>query len=116
MEKSLLDTDILSEILKQKDPIVLANAKAYTLEFHCFTFTAISVHEIIYGLESKRAEKQLNEARNVLAANDIIVPTLQDYEVAGTIRGKARGQGYQLALDDCLIATIASRLSCPLVT
>jgi predicted nucleic acid-binding protein len=116
MQRVLLDTDILSEILKRKDPAVMAQAAKYAAIHLRFTFTAVSVHEIIYGLESKAASQQLVEARRAFAANEIVVPTLEDYDTAGHIRGAARRQGQQLALDDCLICAVATRLGLPVVT
>jgi tRNA(fMet)-specific endonuclease VapC len=116
MQRVILDTDILSEILKRKNPIISSNAEKYASIHQRFTFTAVSVHEIIYGLESKGAAQQLKEARIAFAANDIIVPTLDDYETAGIVRGQARRRGQQLAIDDCLIAAVAARLGIPVVT
>ena len=116
MQRALLDTDILSEILKRKAPTVIRNATKYASIHKRYTFTAVSVHEIYYGLESKGAIQQLQKARVALAAHEIIVPILSDYEVAGLIRGKARKQGCQLAIDDCLIAAVAGRLGLSIVT
>jgi len=116
MQRVLLDTDTLSEILKRKDPVVSAQAAQYAAHHPRFTFTAVTVHEIIYGLASKGATRQLQLARRVFAANEVIVPVLDDYETAGQVRGKARILGHQLALDDCLIAAVAARLGLPVVT
>jgi predicted nucleic acid-binding protein len=46
----------------------------------------------------------------------LIVPTLEDYLHAGVVRGVARRQGRQIALDDCLIGTTAVRLGLPVST
>ena len=116
MQRVLLDTDMLSEILKRKDPNVVSRAEKYITAHQRFTFTAVSVHEIIYGLESKGATQQLQRARIAFAANDILVPAFADYEVAGQIRGLARRNGRQLAIDDCLIACVAVRLGLPVAT
>jgi tRNA(fMet)-specific endonuclease VapC len=42
MDATLLDTDILSEILKQRNPRVMAKASAYLDEHGRFTFSAFS--------------------------------------------------------------------------
>ena len=116
MERVLLDTDILSEIFKRQDPQIVAHAMRYAATHQQFTFTAVSVHEVIYGLSSKLANRQLQIARQAFDSNDVIVPDLSDYEVAGEVRGTARRQGKQLAFDDCLIAAVAARLDLPLAT
>lgn len=107
---------MLSEILKQRDPVVRANAIEYASFHRQFTFTAVTVHEIFFGLESRRAFRQMEEAQVVFSLNDVILPTFEDYKLAGIIRGRARFAGVQLAIDDCLIGAAASRLGLPMVT
>lgn len=116
MQQVILDTDTLSELLKGKDPVVAAHAAQYAATHSRFTITAVTAHEIIFGLVSKGAARQLAEARIVFEANDIILPTLEDFETAGEVRGRARRLGQQLAIDDSLIAAVAARLGLPLVT
>ena len=50
MNKALLDTDILSEILKAKNAGVVANAIKYKEGFGHFTISVITVMEIVKGL------------------------------------------------------------------
>jgi predicted nucleic acid-binding protein len=117
MRQVVLDTDILSEIIKQKDAQVLSRANAYALEYRRFTFTAVTAQEIVFGLESRGASKQLETLKNTLfTEHEIVVPTLEDYLLAGEVRGKARRMGRQIALDDCLIATASYRLGLPIST
>ncbi len=54
MIKSILDTDILSEYLKGHDSSVAGRASRYAAEFGVFTFTSVTVYEIVYGLEPER--------------------------------------------------------------
>lgn len=116
MSRVVLDTDILSEILKRRDPVVLSKAIAYAAEHRFFTFTAVSIHEITFGLVSKGATSQLREARAVFVENEVLLPTAEDYDLSGQIRGFARQQGRQLAIDDCLVAVVAARHTLPVVT
>src|SRR5262249_43388087 len=55
----LLDTDILSEVLKQKNPIVVQKAAAYLQVHQRFTFSAVTRYEVIRGLKAKGAAQQL---------------------------------------------------------
>lgn len=50
MAKVLLDTDILSEILKGKNAAVAARASAYLAQYGRFTTSAATVAEVVYGL------------------------------------------------------------------
>jgi predicted nucleic acid-binding protein len=52
MAKSLLDTDMFSEILKGVDPVVAQRATAYRTAFGHYTISAITVLEIVKGLHS----------------------------------------------------------------
>ena len=116
MRRVLLDTDILSEILKGRDPAVIRRARAYAEEHGRFTYSAVSVLEILFGLHHKDAQRQLRKAETSFAENDVIVPTLEDYKTAGRIRGLARGLGQQLTSDDCLIGAVAQRIGSPVAT
>ena len=116
MVKALLDTDILSEYLKGHDQTVVGHAARYAEQFGVFTFTSVTVYEIVYGLELKAASTQLNKALAWLNQNEQITPSSADYLAAATIKATARKQGSILELPDCLIAAIAVRLELPLVT
>ena len=51
MTRCLLDTDILSEIIKGKHSAVLSRASAYVAQHGRLTTSSVSVAEIIYGFE-----------------------------------------------------------------
>jgi tRNA(fMet)-specific endonuclease VapC len=116
MPKALLDTDILSEYLKGHDRAVIRRAADYARRHGAFTFTSVTVHEIVYGLELKGATAQLQKALLWLSQNEQITPTSADYLQAATIKAAARKQGSIVELPDCLIAAVAVRLGLPLVT
>jgi predicted nucleic acid-binding protein len=114
--KSILDTDILSEYLKGHNSVVVGHAAQYAKEHGVFTFTSVTVYEIVYGLELKGAHSQLRKVLAWFDQNDLITPVADDHITAATIRATARKQGCILELPDCLIAAIAVRLGRPLVT
>ncbi len=87
MAKVLLDTDILSEYLKGHDKIVARHAADYAHKFGAFTFTSVTVHEIVFGLEFKGATAQLKKALAWLNQNDEITPVADDYLEAAIIKG-----------------------------
>ena len=116
VKRVLLDTDILSEYLKGKDQNVAKHAKAYVREFPTFTFTSITVFEIIRGLEEKGAATQSAKALAWLNRNEQVVPVAEDYLSAAYIKAKAKRMGRVVELPDCLIGAAASRLELTLVT
>ena len=116
MSKVLLDTDILSGYLKGHDRTVVLRAAEYAQQYGIFTFTSVTVHEIVFGLELKGAAAQLQKALHWLNQNEQITPSAADYLRAATIKASARRQGSVIELPDCLIAAAAVRLDLPLVT
>ncbi len=116
MEKCILDTDILSEYLKGHDSVVIGHATQYAHEHRAFSFTSVTVYEIVYGLQVKGATAQLQKVSAWLRKNDEIAPVAEDYLAAASIRAKATRQGTPLELADCLIAAVAVRLGRALVT
>ena len=116
MVKAILDTDILSEYLKGHNPCVAGRAASYAKDHGVFTFTSITVYEIVYGLELKGASGQLKKALAWLKQNEEITPLAADYLVAANIKAAARKQGHIVELPDCLIAAVAVRLNRPFVT
>ena len=116
MTKVILDTDILSEYLKGHDQTVASHAADYARQHGIFTFTSVTVHEIVYGLEFKGASSQLKKALDWLRRNEEITPAAGDYLEAAIIKAAARRQGAIVELPDCLIAAMAIRLGLPLVT
>jgi len=115
-DKVILDTDILSEYLKGHNATVAGRAASYAIDHGVFTFTSVTVYEIVYGLELKGASSQLKKAMAWLKQNEEITPIADDYLFAATFKATARKQGSVVELPDCSIASIAVRLDCPLVT
>lgn len=114
--KAILDTDILSEYLKGHNATVAKRAADYVKDHGVFTFTSVTVYEIVYGLELKGASSQLKKVTAWLSQNEEVTPTAADYLGAAGIKAAARRQGIVVELPDCLIASIAVRLNRPLVT
>jgi predicted nucleic acid-binding protein len=112
MEKCILDTDILSEYLKGRDSVAIGHAAQYAHEHRAFSFTSVTVYEIVYGLQVKGATAQFQKVSAWLRQNDETAPVAEDedYLAAASIRAKATRQGALLELTDCLIAAVAVRV------
>jgi predicted nucleic acid-binding protein len=65
MAKALLDTDIPSEYLKGHDQTVANRAARYARQYRVFTFTSVTVYEIVYGLELKGGFQPVEEGPGV---------------------------------------------------
>jgi tRNA(fMet)-specific endonuclease VapC len=107
MPASLLDTDILSEILKQKNAVVTARAVAYLHLHQVFTFSAMTRYEILRGLKAKNATKQLQRFAvfcrhsNILPLTDAIFDRAADLWVTTHAVGRPKKDA------DLLIAATA---------
>ena len=73
----LLDTDLLSEVLKQKHAIVVQKATAYLQAHQRFTFSAFTRYEVVRGLKAKRATRQLKRFVT-FCQHSLILPITDD--------------------------------------
>ena len=116
MQKIVLDTDIVSEILKGRDLHVLERANTYSSNFSKFTFTSVTLLEILYGLERIDAKVQIQRAEALFSVNEEIVPDSGDYRLAATIAGSLDKSGKTIGLADPLIAACAIRRGLTIAT
>lgn len=73
MDCALLDTDILSEVLKLRDPIVQRNALDYARIHGRLAFSSMTRYEILRGYRSQNARTQLARL-DVFCRNSVIFP------------------------------------------
>ncbi len=107
MNKSLLDTDILSEIGKGIDPVVARNATTYRNSFGRYTFSAVSVMEVILGFQKKRSVRCLQAFIASLSSMEVIPFAESAAVLAGQIAGEPGRVGRPIGLADSMIAAIA---------
>lgn len=107
MSPCLLDTDILSEILKQKDPTVVQRAAAYLRAHQQFTFSVFTRYEVIRGLKAKGATRQLAQFATFCAHSAILPVTDAIFDRAADLWGSARAAGRPQKDADLLIAATA---------
>ena len=88
----LLDTDILSELLKQH-PLVVQRVRNYLVEHQRLAFSIITRYELLRGLKAKQARTQ-EAAFSLLCQASLILPiTDQVVERAATLYGDLHRQG-----------------------
>src|SRR5947209_58385 len=73
----LVDTDIVSEVLKQKHPIVIQKAAAYLRAHARFILSAFTRYEVVRGLKAKGAARQLARF-TAFCQNSLILPITDD--------------------------------------
>lgn len=111
----LLDTDILSELLKQH-PLVLQRVRTYLAEHERLAFSIITRYELLRGLKAKQAWTQ-EAAFTLLCQASLILPlTDQVVDRAATLYGELHRQGALLPDADLLIAATALEAQRILVT
>ena len=116
MNKALIDTDILSEIGKAKDATVAANAKTYRRSFGHYTFSTVTVMEIVSGFQKMQATGRLNVFLATLPHMEIVPFTEAAAELAGRIGGDLKRIGHPIGVADTMIAAIAIENGLELVT
>jgi predicted nucleic acid-binding protein len=68
----LLDTDMLSEVLKRRNPQVLSHARGYLASHGRFAFSDMTIYEIARGLKTTGATQQLAHFYRVASTSDVI--------------------------------------------
>ena len=113
MNKALLDTDILSEVGKGIDPIVVRNAIAYRKAHGVLT---LSVMEVVQGYRRIGASSRLQAFRQAIAAEEILPLDQSAADLAGLIAGDLDRVGKPIGRCDPMVAAIAIRHGLELVT
>lgn len=108
---ALLDTDILSELLKQH-PLVTQRARLYLAEHNCWTFSIITQYEILRGLKAKQARTQEAAFLAPCRVSHILPLTDQVVERAATLYGELYRRDELLADADLFIAATALDAPC----
>jgi tRNA(fMet)-specific endonuclease VapC len=70
LKKSLLDTDIFSDITKGVNPTVVGHATTYRQAFPRYTISAVSFMEVIRGYQKKQATRQLPNFLTAIASEE----------------------------------------------
>ena len=116
MQESLLDTDILNEVLKQKNANVVHHASKYLQQHHQFSFSSMTWYEVNRGLKFKKATRQLQHFSifcnhsKIYSITDAILERTANLWVAGTDGGHPHNDA------DLIIAATALELGKRLIT
>lgn len=116
MELAILDTDMLSEVLKRKDPQVLASARQYLLEHQRLAFSAMTVYEVVRGLRSNQSVRQLSAFLQTANTSDVFPISVPVLMRAADLWVDARNGGHPQNDADLIIAATAMEANRLLVT
>jgi len=116
MDESLLDTDLLSEVLKGKDAQVLATARQYLIEHQRLAFSDITLYEIVRGMRANRALRQLANFLKTVDTSDVYPVSRSVLLRAADLWSDARRGGYPKDDADLIIAATAMETRRVLVT
>ena len=116
MNKALLDTDILSEIRKGKNPAIAANARTYRKAFGFYSFSTVTVLEIVRGYQKAQQAQRLNAFMASITAEEVFPLDIAAAELAGRITGDLERTGQPIGRADPIIAAIAIDQGLELVT
>ncbi len=87
--KILLDTDILSAIMKQR-PAALSSARQYLTQYGQFSFSIVTVYEILRGLKAKNAQTQIANFRLFYQRCEILaISRISGLMIANWLKTKA---------------------------
>jgi tRNA(fMet)-specific endonuclease VapC len=107
MNKTLLDPDILSEILKGRDANVAAIAARYLGEHQQLTFSAVTVFEIIRGYRRVKREAKVESFERALSSCEVLPFDDSAARIAGRIYADLELRGRPVGMPDVMIAAIA---------
>jgi tRNA(fMet)-specific endonuclease VapC len=116
MNKALLDTDILSEILKAKNATVVSKAVEYKENFEQFTISVITVMEIVKGLHKVGRADALKKFLGGLKVIEVISFDENCSVIAGRMFADLENTGQPIGRADPMIAAIAVQNELTLIT
>jgi tRNA(fMet)-specific endonuclease VapC len=116
LNKAILDTDTLSEIIKGVKQTVAAHAKTYRRAFGHYTLSAVTLMEVIRGYQRKQATRQLQAFLAALPTAEVLPFDTAEAKLAGHIAGELERNGKSIGPADSMIAAVAIEHGLELVT
>ena len=107
MNETLLDTDILSEILKGKNASAVEAGDRYLADHQRFAFSAITFYEILRGFRAKRAVRALDRFLKLADDSDVLPVSITVLGRAADLWADAQLGGHPRNDADLIIAATA---------
>ena len=103
---ALLDTDILSAIMRQQ-PTALAHARRYLTSHSRLAFSLITRYEVLRGLKARQATAQLRAFERFCQVNEVLPLTDEIVVRAAELYADLQRRGQLIGDADILIAATA---------
>lgn len=116
MQLSLLDTDMLNEVLKKKNSQVVKRASEYLQQHQQIAISSITWYEVVRGLREKGANKQLQRFERFCRHSLLYDVTTSVLNRSADLWVLARQDGHPDNDADLIIAATALEHSRVLVT
>jgi tRNA(fMet)-specific endonuclease VapC len=116
LNKTLLDTDILSEILKGVNRQVLSRSNTYLQAFGQYTISVITVMEIVRGWHRLQREDRVQRFLGAIPTTEVLSVDSSTAELAGRIYADLQRTGQLISVADSIIAATAMQHDLVLVT
>jgi tRNA(fMet)-specific endonuclease VapC len=107
MERSILDTDIYSEILRAKNLQLVTTAQRYRDQFGVYTLSAATVMELVKGLQQSQRASRIHSLLAVLAKEEVLPIDIEVAVLAGRIYGELQHTGQTIGRIDPFVAATA---------
>lgn len=114
--KCLLDTDMLSEAMKGRDPSVMKRAAEYEAVYEIFTISSVSLMELVKGFEKTGRLDVLDGLLADMPDIQILPFDGETARIAGRIAGGLEVRGMPVGRADPMIAAVAIQHGMVLVT
>lgn len=99
MQPTLLDTDIVSELVR-RNPLVSERAEAYRLAHGLLQVSVITYYEALNGLLYRDARTQLGRLRAILSLSNLLPVTAESAAIAAQIEADLRWRGLSIGHTD----------------
>ncbi len=106
-DKTLLDTDILSELMRDVNVAVRSKARAYLSEHGRLTLSVITVLEIVKGLHKARRDEEVERFLDALSSAEVLTLGTTEATLAGRIYADLERIGRPIGRADPIVAAIA---------
>ena len=116
MDAALLDTDMLSEVLKRKNTQILSHARRYLAAHRRLAFSSMTIYEIVRGLKATGATRQMSHFHAVINSSEVIPIDLPILMRAADLWAAGKKGGHPCDDADLIIAATALETGRILVT
>ena len=116
LNRSILDSDIYSEVVKGIDTQVRTKSEYYLAEFGSITISSITVFEVVWGLQRKSRFESIELQKRRLNEHFVLDVDADVALLGGQIYGDLFRSGQVIGITDSMIAATALHHNLTLVT